>query len=152
MRRHAKAHQPRCVSGIEIIEIGDKKARLEGNVKRHFCNVHKGLQLNEIGNSFLVFNRHVKPIGVTWRRHRMVHALPKRTQEQQSVISTEDLYKKQVSRAIEKNGRDSLDTGIALLDLAELYDSHDQERDSEPIWREIEGILANYVKSGMTEK
>ncbi|MBX3137711.1 hypothetical protein KF707_15920 [Candidatus Obscuribacterales bacterium] len=53
-----------------------------------------------------------------------------------------------MNRAIEKNGPNSLDTGVALLDVAELYHRHNQEHDSEPIWREIETTLANYVKSG----
>ena len=81
----------------------------------------------------------------------MVNALSRKPQKQ-VINSKEDLYKRQLNRAIEKNGRNSLDTGIALLDLAELYDRHEQERDSEPIWREIESILANYVKSGIMEK
>jgi len=74
-----------------------------------------------------------------------------RTPQSKQINSKEDLYKKQVNKAIEKNGPNSLDTGIALLELAELYDKHNQERDSEPIWREIEQILANYVKSGIVK-
>jgi hypothetical protein len=81
----------------------------------------------------------------------MVQALSRKPQAR-IINSKEDLYKRQVAKAIEKNGRTSLDTGVALLDLAELYDRHEQERDSEPIWREIESILANYVKSGIIEK
>lgn len=80
----------------------------------------------------------------------MVQTLSKTPQSKQ-INSKEDLYKKQVNKAIEKNGPNSLDTGIALLELAELYDKHNQERDSEPIWREIEQILANYVKSGIVK-
>jgi len=81
----------------------------------------------------------------------MVQALSRKPQ-QQVINSKEDLYKRQVNKAIAKNGPNSLDTGVALLDLAELYDKHNQERDSEPIWREIESILANYVKSGIVGK
>ncbi len=80
----------------------------------------------------------------------MVQTLSK-TPQSKHINSKEDLYKKQVNKAIEKNGPNSLDTGIALLELAELYDKHNQERDSEPIWREIEQILANYVKSGIVK-
>ncbi|MBX3075932.1 hypothetical protein KF707_06870 [Candidatus Obscuribacterales bacterium] len=80
----------------------------------------------------------------------MVQTLSKTPQSKQ-INSKEDLYKRQVNKAIEKNGPNSLDTGIALLELAELYDKHNQERDSEPIWREIEQILANYVKSGIVK-
>lgn len=80
----------------------------------------------------------------------MVQTLSK-TPQSKPINSKEDLYKRQVNKAIEKNGPNSLDTGIALLELAELYDKHNQERDSEPIWREIEQILANYVKSGIVK-
>jgi hypothetical protein len=81
----------------------------------------------------------------------MVQTLP-RTSSTKAICSKEDLYKRQISKAIEKNGPNSLDTGLALLELAELYDNHSQERDSEPIWHEIEQILANYVKTGILTK
>lgn len=75
-----------------------------------------------------------------------------RTSQAKLINSKEDLYKRQIAKAVEKNGPNSLATGIALLELAELYDKNCQERDSEPIWREIEQILANYVKTAIVTK
>jgi hypothetical protein len=68
------------------------------------------------------------------------------------ISSKEDLYKAKVSQAIKNTGRDSLDTGLALLELAELYDKNDNARDSDPLWRDIEKILANYVKKSVFNK
>lgn len=66
---------------------------------------------------------------------------------QMRISSREEFYKSRLAQSIDKNGRDSLDTGLALLDLAELYDRHSEERDSEPLWRDIERILANHVRN-----
>ena len=68
------------------------------------------------------------------------------------IASKEDLYKTEIERAIQTSGRGSLNHGEALLNLAELYDRNDQERDSEPIWSEIEMILATQVKAGVLDR
>ncbi len=69
-----------------------------------------------------------------------------------SNVTDEDLYKLQIQRAVQKSGCDSLETGLALLELAELYDTNDKEHDSEPLWREIERILSNHVKTDRLKK
>lgn len=68
------------------------------------------------------------------------------------ISSKENLYKAELEDAIKSSGRDSLQTGLALLNLAELYDKQNNSRDSEPVWREIERILANHVKSRIFKK
>lgn len=68
------------------------------------------------------------------------------------ISSKEDLYKIELAESIKANGRDSLLTGLALLNLAELYDKHNNARDSEPVWREIERILANHARTQILKK
>jgi len=81
----------------------------------------------------------------------MVREMPKLTCKKK-ITSQEDLYKAQLAESIKKNGRDSLETGLALLELAKLYDRNSDVRDSEPLWREIEVILAKYVKKHVLSK
>ena len=81
----------------------------------------------------------------------MVQALSRQAAKMR-IVSKEDLYKSEIQRAIHTYGRGSLNYGEALLNLAELYDENNQERDSEPIWREIEKILATQVKAGLLDR
>lgn len=53
----------------------------------------------------------------------------------------ETIARKALERAEKRMGNLSLDTGLVLMELVELYDKQGREEESEPLWKRIREIL-----------